>query len=154
MVLPNFLIIGAAKSGTTSLYSYLNQHPQVYFSPFKEPRFFALEGKEVNYQGPSQVVNQKAINTIDEYEKLFAGVTDEVAIGEASTLYLYSPEAPAKIKQYIPQVKLIAILRNPIDRAYSGYCHLVRDGYESNRADDIGNSSKEFYAFLREVREL
>ena len=131
MNLPNFLIIGAAKAGTTSLYSYLNQHPEIYFSPFKEPRFFALEGLEVNYQGPSQVINEKAINTLDEYTKLFEEVKEEKAIGEASTLYLYSDRASERIKQYIPQVKLIAVLRNPIDRAYSSYSHLVRDGYET-----------------------
>ena len=131
MTLPNFLIIGAAKSGTTSLYSYLNQHPQIYFSPFKEPRFFALEGLEIDYQGPAQIINQKAINTIEEYQKLFAAVSNEIAIGEASTLYLYSEQAPQKIKQYVPQAKLIAILRNPIDRAYSSYSHLVRDGFET-----------------------
>ena len=131
MTLPNFLIIGAAKSGTTSLYSYLNQHPQIYFSPFKEPRFFALEGLEINYQGPAQIINQKAINTLEEYQKLFAAVKDEKAVGEASTLYLYSEQAPKKIKQYLPDVKIIAILRNPIDRAYSSYSHLVRDGFET-----------------------
>lgn len=131
MNLPNFLIIGAAKSGTTSLYSYLNQHPQIYFSPFKEPRFFALEGLTIDYQGPAQVINEKAINTIDEYQKLFSEVEDQIAVGEASTLYLYSKDAPQKIKQYIPDVKLIAILRNPIDRAYSSYSHLVRDGFET-----------------------
>ena len=131
MVFPNFLIIGAAKSGTTSLYSYLNQHPQIYMSSVKEPRFFALEGKEINYQGPAKVINQKTINTLEEYESLFDGVQNETAIGEASTLYLYHPKAVKKIKQYIPQVKLIAILRDPVKRAFSSYQHLLRDGYET-----------------------
>lgn len=142
MVFPNFLIIGAAKSGTTSLYSYLNQHPQIYMSPVKEPRFFALEGKEINYQGPAKVINQKTINTIEEYESLFDGATNETAVGEASTLYLYHPEASEKIKQHIPQAKLIAILRNPVERAFSSYQHLVRDGYETLSFEDALNAEK------------
>lgn len=142
MVFPNFLVIGAAKSGTTSLYSYLNQHPQIYMSPVKEPRFFALEGKEINYQGPAKVINRKTINSIEEYENLFDNVQDETAIGEASTLYLYHPQAAAKIKQYIPQAKLIAILRNPVERAFSSYQHLVRDGYETLSFEEALNAEK------------
>jgi hypothetical protein len=53
MTLPNFLIIGAAKCGTTALYNYLNQHPQIYMSPYKEPRFFALEGEKPDFRGPA-----------------------------------------------------------------------------------------------------
>ena len=131
MPLPNFLIIGAAKAGTTSLYYYLRQHPQVYMSPIKEPRFFALEGEILNFKGPAQGINQTSITSLDEYFHLFAGVTDEIAIGEASTLYLHSQRALEGIKRYLPNAKLIVILRNPIERAYSSYLHLVRDGYEA-----------------------
>lgn len=133
MALPNFLIIGAAKSGTSSLYSYLGQHPQIYTSPIKGPCFFAFdEGEKVRVYGPrdQQVFDRHIITDLDKYQALFAGTKDERALGEASVLYLYSPTAPRRIKQYIPEVKLIAILRNPVDRAFSSYMHLRRDGRE------------------------
>ena len=123
--LPNFLIIGAAKSGTTSLYDYLNQHPQVYMSPVKEPRFFALEGEKLNFQNPDQAINETSITTFSDYCSLFDNVTHETAIGEASPLYLYSPKAVERIAHCLPEAKLIAILRNPVDRAYSCYKHLI-----------------------------
>jgi hypothetical protein len=130
--MPNFLIIGAGKSGTTSLYHYLKQHPEVYMSPVKEPKFFAVEGKTLDFQGPSdqREINRKSITDIDAYRALFRGVTNEKAIGEASPNYLYSPEAPGRIKHYIPQARLIAILRNPVDRAYSSFWFQVRRGRE------------------------
>ena len=131
MQMPNFLIIGAAKAGTTSLYSYLAQHPQVYMSEQKEPRFFALEGEQPNYGGITQGINRGSISTLEDYQKLFEGVTDESAIGEASTIYLYSEKASERIQYHIPNAKLIAVLRNPADRAFSSYVHLVRDGFET-----------------------
>jgi len=123
--LPNFLIIGAAKGGTTSLYYYLNQHPDVYMSPVKEPRFFALEGEVLNFQNPDKAINQTSVTSLTEYYRLFEGVTHETAIGEASPLYLYSAKAVERIAHYVPQAKLMAILRNPVDRAYSCYKHLI-----------------------------
>jgi hypothetical protein len=132
MTMPNFLIIGAGKSGTTSLYQYLKQHPEIYMSPVKEPKFFAVEGKKLDFRGPNDEMsmNRKSITDLDTYRTLFSGVTDEKAIGEASTLYLYSPEAPGRIKHYIPQARLIAILRNPVDRAYSSFIQRVQKGHE------------------------
>ena len=130
-LLPNFLVIGAAKAGTTSLYNYLAQHPQIYMSPEKEPRFFALEGETPKFGGITQKINQASINTLEAYTQLFEGVNDEVAIGEASTIYLYSEKAADRIKHHIPSVKLIALLRHPAERAFSSYVHLVRDGFET-----------------------
>jgi len=129
MTMPNFLIIGAGKSGTTSLYHYLKQHPEVYMSPVKEPKFFAMEGKTLDFRGPNDEahMNRKSITDIDTYRTLFRGVTEEKAIGEASPLYLYSQEAPGRIKHYIPHARLIAILRNPVERAFSSYLHCIRD---------------------------
>lgn len=125
MKLPNFLIIGAAKGGTTSLYHYLAQHPQIYMSPLKEPRFFALEGEELNFQNPDRSINHTSVTTLAEYCQLFEGVSDEIAIGEASPLYLYSTKAVERIAHYVPEAKLIVILRNPVERAYSCYKHLI-----------------------------
>jgi hypothetical protein len=123
--LPNFLVIGAAKGGTTSLYYYLDQHPQIYMSPLKEPRFFALEDETLNFQNPDQSINYTSVTTLPEYYRLFEGVTEEIAIGEASPLYLYSAKAVERIAHYVPNAKLIAVLRNPVDRAYSCYKHLI-----------------------------
>lgn len=130
--MPNFLIIGAGKAGTSSIYYYLQQHPQVYMSPLKEPKFFALEGEPLNFQGPDRdIVNRNSVNNLEAYQNLFRAVSTEIAIGEASPLYLYSPKAPARIKHYLPEAKLIAILRNPVERAFSSFTHLLREGYEN-----------------------
>jgi hypothetical protein len=131
MPLPNFLIIGAAKSGTTSLYHYLGQHPQIYTN-VKEPSFFAFAGQKVRFNGPGDEYGfvRRMVTDFDAYQALFAGVTNEKAYGEASVVYLYHPATAACIHQTIPQVKLIAILRHPVERAFSSYLHLRRDGRE------------------------
>ncbi|MEO1005258.1 MAG: sulfotransferase [Cyanobacteria bacterium J06638_38] len=126
--MPNFLIVGAAKAGTTSLYSYLKQHPQIYMSPVKETNFFAFEGAELNFAGGiSQGYLDDFKTNIDDYRAQFQGVNNEIAIGEASPSYLYLPKAVERIKYYIPEVKIIVILRNPIERAYSHFLHHLRD---------------------------
>jgi hypothetical protein len=135
MSLPNFLIIGAAKAGTNALYHYLRQHPQVYMSPWKEPKFFAFESEaDLGFRaanGRDAPVNASVILDQAEYEQLFDDARDdELARGEASTHYLYVETSPARIKALIPEAKLIAVLRNPVDRAFSSYQHLVRDDLE------------------------
>lgn len=129
MTMPNFLIVGAQKAGTTSLYHYLGQHPEVYVSPVKEPHFFNNEGGGRVYAGPYPGPARR-ITTVQEYEKLFDGVSDEKAVGEASPSYLYLPEVPGRIRRRIPEAKLIAVLRDPVERAYSAYLHTVRTGRE------------------------
>jgi|SRR5215217_5215722 hypothetical protein len=131
MTMPNFLIIGAQKSGTTSLYEYLKQHPQIYMSPLKEPRFFAFEGEKPTFVGPGdQDLYKDVVSDLEDYRALFQGVSKETAIGEASVVYLYFPRTPERIRHHIPDVKLIAVLRNPIERAYSAFLHLTRDRKE------------------------
>jgi hypothetical protein len=122
MTMPNFLIIGAMKSGTTALYYYLEQHPQVYMSPVKEPDFFCFEARE-GLEG-------SAITSVETYRNLFKGVSGERAIGEASHCYIYEPKAVERIKHYVPEAKHIAILRNPVDRAHSHFLHMIRNGTE------------------------
>lgn len=131
MTLPNFLIIGAAKSGTTSLYNYIEQHPQIYVSPEKEPGFFAFEGQKVELAGPcdQERYGSQVVTDLNAYQSLFKGA-DGMAVGEASNVYLYNPKAPKRIKHYIPEIKLIAILRNPVDRAYSSFAFLISEGRE------------------------
>ncbi|MGB3514641.1 MAG: sulfotransferase [Microcoleaceae cyanobacterium] len=131
MTMPNFLIIGAPKSGTTSLYQYLKEHPEIYLPDKKEPHFFSFEGRTQGFNGPSQAnFMKKRITKIEDYKKLFEEVNDELAIGEASTSYLYIPEAVERIKKYVPEVKIIAILRHPADRAFSDYLQHWKDGGE------------------------
>lgn len=131
MTLPNFLIIGAAKSGTTSLFNYLGQHPQIYTKK-KEPGFFAYAGQKVNLAGPEdqERFEKRVVADRRQYEALFAGVTTEKAYGEASVAYLYVPGTAERIHQYVPEMRLIAILRNPVERAFSSYMHMRRDGRE------------------------
>lgn len=129
MTMPNFLIIGAGKSGTTSLYHYLNAHPQIYMSPQKEPRFFAFEGEELDFRGPRDS-RLHCITDLDAYRALFQGASKETATGEASTWYLSAPKAPARIKHHVPDAKLIAVLRNPVERAFSHWLHLRREQVE------------------------
>lgn len=131
MVMPNFLILGAANSGTTSLYDYLKQHPDIYMPEVKEPRFFAFEDEALKFCGPGdEHRNANSVTRLDEYRALFSGVTKEKAIGEASPPYLYIPKAAERIRHHIPNAKLIAILRNPADRAFSNFMHQRAIGYE------------------------
>lgn len=129
---PNFLIIGAAKCGTTALWQCLRQHPQIYMSPRKHTRFFAFTEENPAFNGPPPKNPSRpyAVADLDGYHALFEGATNETAIGEASHSYLYSPEAPARIRQYWPEMKLIVVLRNPAERAYSHYRQMIRDGRE------------------------
>jgi hypothetical protein len=148
--LPNFFIVGAPKAGTTSLYAYLDQHAQVYMSPLKEPHYFADE-----FHPESESFSQEAraraargipalqsylsgdmrekrfggfVSTWEDYLKLFRNVSDEVAIGEATPCYLWSKTAAGNIAARIPHAKIIMVLRNPIDRAFSQYLQMVTAG--------------------------
>ncbi len=135
--LPTFLVIGAGKAGTTSLHHYLGQHPQIFMSPVKEPKFFALAGHALDFNGPGdERIRIDTTVTLEAYRKLFERVHDETAIGESSTLYLNHEDAPDAIARHLPDVKLIAILRDPAARAYSAFQHLTRDGYEPLRDFD------------------
>src|SRR5829696_2330778 len=133
MTMPNFFIVGAQKAGTTSLYHYLNQHPQVYMSPIKEPFFFDHEldskGEVVRreFEGHRQPTR---FTNIEEYSTLFDGARGEKVIGEATPLYIYAPETAERIERYVPGAKSIALLRNPADRAYSAFLYAVRMGVE------------------------
>ena len=122
--MPNFLIIGAHKAGTTSLYQYLKQHPQIFMSAVKEPHFFSFMGHPLNFNDPGfNPTKLQTVASIDDYQALFQDVGDAEAIGEASPSYLYVAQSASNIYQYLPKVKIIAILRNPVDRAYSNFLH-------------------------------
>jgi Sulfotransferase family len=133
MVLPNFLIIGAAKSGTTTLYECLQAHPQIYMSPLKEPKYFSYDAQRYKKVGRQKIIHNFPVTDLAAYQALFTQVTDERAIGEASPTYLQSSIAPRRIHELLPQVKLIAILREPAARAYSQYVMWYRYQRLQNR---------------------
>jgi Sulfotransferase family len=131
--LPNFLIIGAAKGGTSSLYRYLEQHPRVFMSTPKEPTFFGHEGESGLYCGPhdeDRAFHSRVITNLSDYQALFEGVTTQTAIGEASVYSLYLPHAASQIKKHLPHATMFAVLRNPVERAYSAYIHVVGQARE------------------------
>lgn len=100
-------------------------------SPVKESGFFWVSGEKLTYQEPgSQKLRFRVVDNWEQYQNLFIDVTDQKAIGEASVRYLCHPKSPALIHQFIPQAKLIAVLRQPADRAFSSYLHNLRDGLE------------------------
>lgn len=130
--LPNFFVIGAPKSGTTALYDCLKQHPEIYMSPVKEPHFFALNGQPPAWAGPAGSYRiQTAVWRPRDYFMLFAGATNQCAVGEASLSYLRSPLAAQRIKHYLPESKQVVILRQPADRAYSDYVFRIQRGWET-----------------------
>lgn len=129
-ILPNFLLAGAAKSGTTALYYQLKGHPEIHWSPVKEPCFFSAQIIDFPQNGIRDDEKYYA-RTLGDYYKLFAGAEGKKAIGEASvdTLYFYKKTIPL-IKQYLGDPAIILMLRHPIERAFSAYMHLVRDNRE------------------------
>jgi len=130
---PNFFIVGAAKSGTTSMHFYLKQHPEIFMTEQKETNYFVFKGKRVEFKGPEddKYINKYSITQLDEYLKLFEGVKNEKIIGESSPSYLYYAKIAAKnIKEFNPNAKILIVLRNPMERAFSAYQHLVRDKRE------------------------
>ena len=150
--LPNFFIVGTGKAGTTSLYSYLRQHPQIYMSPVKEPGYFASEiraetlsepiRRHVALQSlqlpkvlPKVLDDAEAFKPLgwiagewEDYVRLFQGVNGEPAIGEATAAYLWSATAAANIHARLPEAKIVMILRDPAERAFSQYLHQLSVG--------------------------
>ena len=112
MTLPNFFIIGASKTGTHSLYEYLRQHPEIFMPKIKAPRFFCNYG---------QVDYRFRFRTLEQYEALFDDAKDEKAIGEATDVYMNYRATAGRIKEVVPHAKLIAILREPVQRSFSIY---------------------------------
>ena len=145
---PNFFIAGAPKCGTTSFYHHLDQHPKIYMSPIKEPSYFASELRIENFSEELQPQLRRESETLREYLRgpmtskrfggpvaewedyllLFRNVRDEKAIGEASVSYLWSQTAARNIAARIPDAKIILVLRNPVDRAFSQYLQAVSSG--------------------------
>ncbi|MDW6002167.1 sulfotransferase [Vibrio mangrovi] len=126
----DFIVAGAAKSGTTSLFHYLNSHPRIFIPSVKECRFFSKLDK--NFKGlGAEYYSNEGITDDDDYRELFVGNEDKIC-GDISNDYLYySTRSIENIKKYVgTQVKIIIILRNPVERAFSSYMHHIREGWE------------------------
>ena len=130
---PDFLIIGAPKAGTTALHTALAGHPDVFVSNPKEPKYWLCDGAPPpSWRGPGDGHSQQEwIWRADEYTALFDGAGPDKARGESTPFYLWSRGAHRRIAEALPEVRLIAVVRDPIDRAYSNWMHLWSDGLES-----------------------
>jgi hypothetical protein len=138
-MLPNFIVIGAAKAGTTALYWYLAEHPEIFMSPVKETNYFAYgrdaEGRLL-YGDPE--VHRFPVTSPEQYEQLFAQAGHAKAIGEASPIYLESPHTAARIRSRLPAARIVCTLRHPVDRAYSDYQMYLRSrGRKLDPARDL-----------------
>lgn len=128
---PNFLVIGAGRSGTTSLHHYLGRHPDVYLPRVKSPSYFYCQGQPASDDPKIRLVTRNFfVHDAASYEALFDGVRDEKAIGEVSPAYLASLAVPPRIAQRLPDVRLIAVLRNPVERVHARFVARLRDGLE------------------------
>lgn len=144
--LPNFLIVGASKSGTTSLYRYLQHHPEVFLPGLKEPRFFVAPiYRRLSKDDPRyEILMKDTVFTPEDYANLFSRANNAKAIGEASVAYLYYYHTSIPlIKKYLGDVKIIIMLRNPVDRAFSAYTHLRRDRFETLSFEECLNREED-----------
>jgi hypothetical protein len=131
MTLPTFLVIGASRSGTTSLHYYLSQHPDVHMSPVKSPNFFVAGDPLPDWEtGALRAMARQWISDRASYEALFRDVAGRAAVGEVSPVYLQSIHASARIHDACPDARLVAILRDPAERAWAHYLGRRRDGLE------------------------
>ena len=124
-VWPNFFIVGAANSGTTSLYTCLNQHPQVFLPALKEPHYFAHVRPAYEQRYMRTYITEE-----NAYLRLFRRGVEYPAVGEASPSYLFDAEAPSRIRRVLPNAKIIMLLRDPVERAHSHYLMDVREGVQ------------------------
>jgi hypothetical protein len=129
---PTFIVIGAGRSGTTSLHGYLAQHPQVFVCAEKSPNYFVSGDPLPEWEGPHlRAMARQWVSDAGAYAALFGQAGAATALGDVSPVYLQSVNAPVRIKALYPDVKLVAILREPVERAYAHYLGRSRDGLES-----------------------
>jgi hypothetical protein len=130
--LPTFLIVGAPKAGTTALHAALSRHPEVFMSRPKEPKYWLCDDEPPPaWRGPGDAHSrQEWVWRRQDYERLFDDPRGRPARGESTPFYLWSRSAHRRIAESLPDVRLIAVVRDPIDRAYSNWMHLWSDGLE------------------------
>jgi sulfotransferase family protein len=131
MPLPDFLIAGVPKAGTTALHAALAPHPDLYLSRVKEPKFFLSDGPPPATGGPGDVQTyQEHVWRQADYEALFDPAPPGARLGEATPFYLYDLEAHDRIRKLVPDARLVLLLRDPVDRAHSNWTHLWNAGLE------------------------
>jgi hypothetical protein len=131
MALPDFLVAGVPKAGTTALHTALSRHPGLYLSPIKEPKFFLTDGPPPTRGGPGDVLTYREhVWQRDRYEALFDAAAPGALRGEATPLYLYDADAMERIRALVPGVRLIVVIRDPVERAHSNWTHLWSAGLE------------------------
>ena len=154
MTLPNFLIVGAAKAGTTALYYYLKQHPNIGFPDLKEPKYFSSCNLTFPHLGVGDSsVDKYAVKDWKQYLELFKDLGNYDRIGEASPDYLfYHDQTAPLIREKLGDIPIIIILRNPVKRAFSAYSYLKRDSRERLSFQEAlkleQNRSKENWDFI------
>jgi hypothetical protein len=131
MPLPDFLIAGVPKAGTTALHAALAPHPDLYLSRVKEPKFFLSDGPPPATGGPGDLQTyQQHVWRQADYEALFDPAPPATRLGEATPFYLYDLEAHDRIRKLVPDARLVLLLRDPVDRAHSNWTHLWNAGLE------------------------
>lgn len=136
--LADFIVIGAHKAGTTSLHHYFDQHPGVFMTVLKEPNFFSFDPTNPVHMGGAS--HQYRVRSLAEYAALFAEAPATAKTGEVSPSYLFSPQAPRRIRDTVPNGKLIVSLRDPVDRTYSAFQMALRTGKAAGTAFDLDPS--------------
>jgi hypothetical protein len=132
---PDFLVIGAAKAGTTALFKAIGRHPRVFLPSAKEPRYFAYPDAPPTFNGPYGAVNaRRVMSDRAAYLAMFADCPPTHLTFEASNEYLVSERAPATAARLIPSARLIVMLRHPVERAFSHFLHLTAEGHEPSRS--------------------
>jgi hypothetical protein len=135
---PNFFIVGAPKCGTTSLWSYLKGHPEIYMPPLKEIYFFDTDLWEKRRERPWAQLNQGRAPSLEQYLSCFAAAGEQKRIGEATPSYLRSLHAPHEIKAFSPAAQIIIMLRNPVDMMYALHSQVLRASFTWNRSAGQG----------------
>ncbi|WP_431897511.1 sulfotransferase family protein [Nonomuraea sp. bgisy101] len=131
MSLPDFLVIGAPKTGTTALHTALQRHPDLYLSVVKEPKHFLTDGPPPARGGPGDAETYREhVWRREDYEALFAAAPPGTLRGESTPFYLYDLDAQRRIRAAVPHARLIVILRDPVERAHSNWTHLWSAGLE------------------------
>ncbi len=129
--MPDFLVIGAPKAGTTALHAALSEHPGLYMSATKEPKFFLSDGPPPTKGGPGDALTYREhVWRRADYEALFAPAPPGTLRGESTPLYLYDRAAMDRIRDTLPRARLIVIVRDPVERAHSNWAHLWSAGLE------------------------
>jgi hypothetical protein len=129
--LPDFLVAGVPKAGTTALHAALSRHPGLYMSPVKEPKFFLTDGPPPARGGPGDALTYREhVWRREDYERLFDEAPPGARKGESTPLYLHDPDAMRRIAALIPDARIIVVIRDPVERAHSNWTHLWSAGLE------------------------